>query len=255
MWVSIPMRPAILLLVTAVPLFCCAQSANLSVDQIVTRMEQVRAAERDQEPAYTVTRQYQLSAQGAPQPSSEVVAQVSFVPPGQKDYAIINSKGSERGAGIVRKVLAHEAEMAGNSQPHAVTSANYNFELLGRETLDGHDCYVLQLFPKRDAVELMRGKVWVDAANFDMLRVQGDTAKSPSFWLKKLNVTINYGHVNGIWLETSTQAVADVRFAGTHVLTAKELDVRRATVNARATNSVPRTHSDAVADTATWVAH
>ena len=62
--------------------------------------------------------------------------------------------------------------------------------------------------------------------SFDIRRIAGETAKSPSFWIKKLNVTLNYGEVNGVWLQTSTQAVADVRVAGPHVLTSRELDVQ-----------------------------
>ncbi len=258
-----PMRPAVVLslpilaMLAAVPVLCRAQSVGLSVEQIVRRMEQARAVERGHNPAYTVTRQYQLSAAGAPRPSSEVVAQVSFIPPSAKDYVIVKSEGNERGVGIVRRVLEREVSMATHTQPHDVSSANYDFALLGRETLDGHDCYVLQLTPKREAVELVRGKAWVDAGNFEVRRIEGDTAKSPSFWLKKLNVTINYGHVNGVWLETSTQAVADVRLAGTHVFTSKELNVETATLSARSTK--PRDQRPGrqhiVADTATWVAH
>jgi len=255
MWVSIPMRLMTLLVLAAVPLACGAQSGSLSLGQIVTRMERVGAVERNREPAYTVTRRYQLSAEGASEPSAEVVAQVTFLPPSQKDYAIVNSQGSDRGEKIVRKVLAHEASMAGDWQPHAITSANYDFALLGREMLGGHDCYVLQLSPKREAVELVRGKAWVDARTFEMLRVQGETAKSPSFWLKKVNITIDFGQVNGVWLETSTQAVADVRFAGTHVLSAKELDVRPATESARARkpHATAGNSESLEADTAAWV--
>jgi len=251
------MRLVVVSVIAAVPLACGAQSGGLSVDQIVTRMEHISAVERDHEPPYTVTRQYRLSAEGANQPSAEVVAQVSFVPPSQKDYAIVRSQGSDRGEKIVRKVLEHEASMAGNWQPHAITSGNYNFALLGREMLNGQDCYVLQLSPKRDAVELVRGKAWVDARTFHILRVQGETAKTPSLWLKKVNVTIDFGQVNGVWLETSTQAVADVRFAGPHVLSAKELDVRPATESARARKPRPEPASrdSLVADTAAWVAH
>jgi outer membrane lipoprotein-sorting protein len=63
------------------------------------------------------------------------------------------------------------------------SSRNYDFALLGRETIDGHDCYVLQLRPKRQTVELINGKAWVDAHDFALRRIAGVTAKSPSLWL------------------------------------------------------------------------
>lgn len=240
-----------------VPLLSWGQAQALRLDQILSRMNQVRADERDHGVAYTVTREYQLTAAGAAQADSEVVAQVNFTPPGAKDYTIVKSQGGDRGTGIVRKVLDQESSMAGHAQTHEVSPQNYNIALVGRETIDGYDCYVLQLSPKREAVELVRGTAWVDASNFELRRIAGKTAKSPSFWIKNLNVTINYGEVKGVWLQTSTQATADVRLAGPHVLTSRELDVRTATFDARA--QAPKVFTrrsntrHAVADAATWV--
>lgn len=241
----------------ALPLLGWSQTATLRLDQIVNRMQQARATESDRSVAYTVTREYRLNAQGSAKSDSNVVAQVNFVPPAEKDYTIVKAEGSGRGTGIVRKVLDHETSMATHSDGHELSPANYDFVLLGRETVDGHDCYVLGLSPKREAVELVRGKAWVDASSFNIRRIAGQTAKNPSFWIKNLNVTLNYGEVNGVWVQTSTQAVADVRVAGPHVLTSRELDVQRATFSARV--QVPgtirnrRSRSD-VASTATWVA-
>ncbi len=263
MRVSMPMRPAILvsLLLAAVSVLCPAQSSNLDVNQIVSRMAQVRAAERGHSPAYTVTRDYQLSSAGASQPTSEVLAEISFVPPGQKDFVIVKSQGSDRGTGIVHRILEHEASMASHWQPYELSSANYDFALLGREAIAGHDCYVLQLSPKRQAAELVRGKAWVDAQEFQVRRIEGETAKSPSFWIKNVQVSISYDAINGVWLETSTRATADVRVAGPHVLTSRELDVRTATFDARAkqpaapnSNVQRRNRQRLAADTATWVA-
>ena len=241
------------------PLFCRAQSENLNLEQVVSRMQQAREAEHDSSVAYTVTREYQLSAQGSGQADSSVVAQVSFVPPAAKEYNIVKATGSDRGTGIVRKVLDHETSMEGHAAAHELSPANYNFILLGRENINGHECYLLGLAPKRDAVELVRGKAWVDARSFQVRRIAGETAKNPSFWIKKLNVTLDYGEVNGVWLQTSTQAVADVRVAGPHVLSSREVDVQRATESAR--NHSParprsqRNHArQSVADAATWVA-
>ncbi|MGA2373192.1 MAG: outer membrane lipoprotein-sorting protein [Candidatus Korobacteraceae bacterium] len=257
-----PTRAAVLICASclALPISGWGQSNALTLDQILARMQQSEAQSRAQSVAYAVTREYQLSAAGARQPSSDVVVQVNFVPPSAKDYSIVQAEGSDRGTSIVRKVLDHEARMATQSDQHELSSRNYDFALLGRETIDGHDCYVLQLRPKRQTVELINGKAWVDAHDFALRRIAGVTAKSPSLWLKDLSININYGQVNGVWVQTSTRAIADVRFAGPHVLTSRELDLRPATFNARA-QAPPRSRNQrssgrrAVADTATWVAH
>jgi hypothetical protein len=237
---------------------CWGQSNNLTLDQILARMQQSEAESREQSVAYTVTREYQLSAAGARQPNSDVVAQVNFVPPSAKDYSIVKSEGSDRGTSIVRKVLDHEAQMAGHSDQHEISGRNYDFALLGRETVDGRDCYVLQLTPKRQAVDLINGRAWVDANDFVIRQIKGATAKNPSMWIKGLTLTLNYGQVNGVWVQTTTQAVADVRFAGTHVLTSRELEVRPASLSAQAQPRArphPRRNTRHISsETASWVA-
>ena len=118
---------------------------------------------------------------------------------------------------------------------------------------------MLQLTPKRNEPELVNGKAWVDAASFQVRRIEGTPAKSPSWWIHNLHVTINYGAVQGIWTQLATRAVADVRLLGTHILTSREVDLQTATVDAR--NRLPnrageqRSHTprQAIADSAVWV--
>jgi hypothetical protein len=222
-------------------------------------MQQAEAELHPQGVAYTVTREYQLSAAGEQQPNSDVVAQVNFVSSAATDFSITRSEGSDRGTGIVRKVLDHETQMASHPELHNLSPGNYDFALLAQEAVDGHRCYVLQLKPKREAVELIDGKAWVDADDFSVRKIQGRTAKNPSLWIKNLNLTINFGEVNGVWVQTSTQAVADVRFAGPHVLTSRELDVRLATISAQAqpparVHQQRRNNRHVITDSAAWVA-
>ncbi|HLI76579.1 MAG TPA: hypothetical protein VKV02_06500 [Acidobacteriaceae bacterium] len=202
-------------------------------------MQQSQAAARDHSVAYAVTREYRFSTPGSGRPSSEVVVQVNFVPPAAKDYSIVKTEGSDRGTSLVRKVLTHEVRMTSHPEQHEISRRNYDFGPLGRETLAGRDCYVLKLYPKREAVELIAGKAWVDAKDFSLRRIEGVTAKSPSFWVKELNVTVNFGHLNGVWLQTSTQAVAQIRFVGARLLTSRDLDVRPASLTARARPLMP----------------
>jgi outer membrane lipoprotein-sorting protein len=252
-----------LLLVTTL---CAAISAsgwcqprNLSVGEIVSRMQQAEDDARSRSVAYTVTRKYKLSSLHNQKPDSEVLAQINFVPPSQKDYTLHKVEGSDRGAEIVRKVLERESEMAGHADSHAVTSRNYGLSLIGQERVDGHDCYVLQLTPKRNEAELVSGKAWVDATNFQIRRIEGAPAKSPSWWIHNLHVTIDYGAVQGVWTQLATKAVADVRLMGTHVLTSQAVDLQTSTVDAR--NKPPyqagvhrtRVTRQTFADSAVWV--
>jgi hypothetical protein len=52
--------------------------------------------------------------------------------------------------------------------------------------------------------------------------------------LKKVHVKIVFGFVGGTWLQTSTEAMADVRIFGNHTLTAEIVDFRKTGVVAKA---------------------
>ncbi len=204
-----------------------AQVSNPDLNTIVQRMTAAQVAAHNNVKPYEVTREY-LYYQGdvKPQADSNVIAEVTYFPPDSKEFAIRNASGSSRGQHVVKKVLEHESQMAGQWQQSAIIDDNYKFSLLGEETLNGRRCFILGLEPRREAKELLKGRAWVDATDFRIRQVQGEPSKSPSFWIKKLNVTLNFAEIEGMWLQTSVSASADVRFLGKNVLSERDLNYR-----------------------------
>lgn len=236
------MRALILTTLTSLALLapgaiCSAETPQ--IDEIVQRMESAQAESRARMQAYSVHREYRLSGDDPDKTKSYVVAAINFLPPSRKDYKIQTSEGSGRGEKIVRKVLEHESKMAGQSAVAEVNSTNYDFTYAGEELVDGSRCFILNLSPRRETKELIKGRAWVDATSFLIRKVEGSPAKSPSWWIKQVTVTLHYREVDGLWMQHQTRAVAQVRFAGTHVLTARDLDVRTATTVARANGRTP----------------
>ncbi len=191
------------------------------VNTIVERMEQAQEENRTHTRAYTVTRDYKLFKRDPQHPDSEVVAELSFMPPDSKNFTITQANGSSRGEKIVRHLLETEKEQATQHNHNAITRTNYQFRYLGVETVSGCPAYVLQLVPKRHEKDLVDGRAWVDARTFLIHRIQGDLSKNPSWWLKAVHIDVEYGAVGGMWLQTSSQALADVRFFGEHTLDAR----------------------------------
>ena len=64
----------------------------------------------------------------------------------------------------------------------------------------------------------MRGQIWVDANTFRIRRIEGVPAKSPSFWLKNIHITLQFAQVGGMWVPVTFDAVATVRFFGEYTL-------------------------------------
>lgn len=192
------------------------------VNTIVSRMQTAMAG-RNHDRAYSVTREYMLVPEDAAK-SSKVVAEVNNIPSGKSDYSI--TSGSGQAEKVVRKVLDHETEAANQHSGAELTPANYEFAYVGSSAVDGHNCYILQLTPRHEGKEMIRAKLWVDADSFLIRQLQGSPTKMPSWWIKDLQVTLHYKDIDGLWLQDSTTAVAQVRIVGRHVLTSHDVDVR-----------------------------
>jgi hypothetical protein len=203
--------------------FAAAQS-TIDADSIVIRLEQVQAEARSSVRPYSVTREYKLIKDNKDE--SQVTAEVNFVPPHRKDYQIRTSLGSNQGSKVVKKILDHESEMTERWTETAITRDNYDFVALRQEVLRGRNCYVLHLTPRRESKELISGLAWVDASTFRIMKVSGSPSRSPSWWIKRLVITLEYGDVEGMWLQRSTIAQAEVRVVGRRTLTSRDLSYR-----------------------------
>jgi hypothetical protein len=151
-----------------------------------------------------------------------VLAEVSFVPPATKTYRIEKSSGSDRCEKIVRRILNKETEVV-SDESSQLTLANYDFQVLGRDRLDGRAYIVLGLTPKRKQESLIAGRAWIDAETYQIRRIQGKPTKSPSWWVKDVELTLEFGDVGGMWLHHATRAVAEVRLFGRRMLVARSL--------------------------------
>lgn len=209
-------------------------TSGVSLSSIVQQVETTQSEVRPEAP-YQIIREYRLLGAKSSGADAEVVAEVDFNPPASKGYNIRRWSGSARGKQVVERILDHEVETAASESLQTrtgLTRVNYDFSLVGESVLDGRPCYLLGLKPKRKEKDLILGKAWVDKNSFSVLRIEGETAKTPSWWLKSVHVTLAFGDLGGNWLQTSVEAVADVRFLGSHTLTSRILDYRGTDVTA-----------------------
>jgi len=205
-----------------------AQSGHVvpTVEVILTRMAQARAENRTQLRPYSVTRNYRLFDTEKLATRAEVIADLTFVPPDRKRYAILKANGMGLGEKIVRQMLEHETDIVKDYGATDLTAANYNFRFVREEELSGHHSYVLEMVPLRKDKTLLRGHIWVDSANYRLLRTEGVPGKAPSWWLRDSHIVLVYGEVGGMWLQTSSESTANVRFVGPHTMVAHDVDYK-----------------------------
>lgn len=197
-----------------------------TVETIIDRMAQARAENQSRSRPYIVTRDYTLFGQERQKSKSQVTAEVTFVPPAHKQYAIQQSMGSGLGEKIVRRMLAREADITKDYRSTDFSPGNYDFRFVREDDVEGQRCYVLELLPKRKDRNLVRGNIWVDVNTFLLRRTEGEPAKSPSWWLRNARMAFLYGDVGGMWLQTSAEATATVRILGQHTMVSRDMKYR-----------------------------
>ena len=157
---------------------------------------------------------------------AEVIADITFVPPDRKHYAIQQANGLGLGEKIVRQMLEHETDIVKDYGSTDLSPANYDFHFVREDELGGQRCYVLEMLPRRKDKTLLHGQVWVDTNTYLLHRTEGEPAKTPSWWLRDSRIVLDYGNVSGMWLQTASESTANVRFVGPHTMVSRDVEYK-----------------------------
>jgi hypothetical protein len=105
-----------------------------------------------------------------------------------------------------------------------ITLGNYSFERVGTDYINRRPAYVLALTPKTQNKYLVQGRIWVDAADYAIVRIEGKPAKNPSLWIKNVHFIHTYQKSGSFWLPASDRSVTDVRIFGATEVTIEYFD-------------------------------
>jgi hypothetical protein len=148
---------------------------------------------------------------------SEMLVRVRADQDGTKHFDVV-SEGGWKAANthVLRKMVESEAE---TSRPDMrsktkLKTENYDFEISGTELLLTRPTYVLEVIPKRKDKYLFRGRIWIDAEDYALVRAEGSPAKNPSFWTKSTHFVQIYYKSGPFWFPRSTQSVTEARIFG-----------------------------------------
>jgi hypothetical protein len=196
-------------------------AAQLSSAQIVEQMQihdQARARELKH---YHATRHYQVEYHGFPEDlAGGMVIEISFDAASGKNFRIVSQSGSnflcEK---VLKRAVDSEKEASQNKGSTALTPANYKFNLTGTETLASGPAYVLDVEPLVPSKFLYRGKIWVDASDFALAKMETHPSKSPSFWISRTMIQSTNAKTGGFWFPEKLRSETKVRIGGQAVFT------------------------------------
>jgi len=202
----------------------------MPAEQIVRRLQESNAERTAALDQFNGTRVYHLQYRGFPSDrDAEMVVNVTYDAPDAKKFSVVSESGPKFVIDhVFKKLLEGEQEAANeeNRRNSALTTENYDFTSAGYETTRDGAEYVLNLLPKTKNKFLYRGKIWVDAKDFAVVRIEGEPAKNPSWWIKNTEVKHRYVKVNDFWLPAENYTESVIRLGGRATLSIEYKDYK-----------------------------
>lgn len=169
---------------------------------------------------YTSQRHYHLEYKGFPHSADATIDVEAVYNAPSKSFRVVSQTGSQKLINhVLKKLLKGEQDAAGEQPRNALTPANYNFALLETTTENDRRLFVLRVEPKVPSKFLFRGKIWVDAEDYAVARIEAEPAQNLSFWIRNTQIRHFYSKVGEFWLPKQNITRTKVRLGGTAILT------------------------------------
>lgn len=129
-------------------------------------------------------------------------------------YAITAEGGSSYiRTKVLRAVLNGERDAVrhGETAVSALAPSNYTFEANG---IDADGLVSIRLLPRRRERMLVAGMMLLRPDDGALVRLQGRLAKSPSFWVKSVEIVRSYERINDVVLPVALESHAQLRMLG-----------------------------------------
>jgi hypothetical protein len=196
-------------------------TAALTSAQIVEQMQQQNQARSEGLKHFRAVRHYQVEYKGfGADLDAKMEVEVNYEAPADKSFRIVSQSGSKVLIDkVLKRLLETEKAAAKDQTSTALSAANYRFELVGSESIAGRPAYILNVEPLVQSKLLYRGKVWVDTADFAVVKIVAEPSQNPSFWIARTQIRHSYAKTGAFWLPEQNRSESKVRVGGTAVLT------------------------------------
>ena len=197
-------------------------SANEVLAKVMEHDNQRQIALR----GYTAARRYVLE-NVRHHKRAEMVVTVKCLGNGSKEFQTVSASGwSAARNHVFPKLLESESEasQAKFRDRSRIIPGNYSMQMVGRDCINGRPAYVITIAPKTPSKYLIEGRIWVDADEYAIVRIEGQPAKSPSFWIKSVHFVHTYQRRGSFWFPVFDRSVTDARILGATELTIEYFD-------------------------------
>ena len=202
--------------------------AGRSADDVIAKML-ARDAERQATlHGYTAMRRYVIEVPNHHK-RAEMVVRMTALPDNSKEFEVVSASGWDSARKhVFPRLLEAETEAArpGVRDRSRIIPENYSFEMVGTDSVRNRRAYVIAIEPKTQNKYLTRGRIWVDAEEFAIVRIEGQPAKNPSIWFKSVHFAHDYDKSGPFWFPVLDHSVTDVRVLGSSEMTIEYFDYK-----------------------------
>src|SRR5271165_1916253 len=215
-----------LLLVTATAFGASDGDSLPSADVVVARMLAHNVQRQSQLAGYRGMRRYVLENDRLNK-HAEMLVRAEGDADETKHFAVVSEQGWKSAQKhVLQKMLESEAE-ASSPETRLKTRLgpeNYEFHMVRATSLGDRMAYVIDVAPKRSEERLFQGQIWIDAQDYALMRVEGQPARNPSFWIYSVHFVHTYQKSGPFWFPASTESATQVRIFGSTTLTINYFD-------------------------------
>ncbi len=219
-------------------------AAPLTTDQVVEKMVEMNKQRAEALRSYTSIRVYHVENDKQTR-RADLVVKMTYHWPDQKEFTVLSESGSKflRNHVLKRLVKAEvESMRESERQRKEMDTSNYDFQLVGHQRTPNREFYVLEVVPKGKSKFLFQGKIWVDAQDFGIARMEGEPAKNPSWWITRVNIQHSYQKLGDFWLPARNETLSQVRIFGQSLLTIEYKDYEITEAQSLSATSTMRTN-------------
>ena len=220
---------AILLLMVPASALAASEGESLPTADVVVARMLARNAQRQKELAgYQGMRQYVLQNDRFHK-QADMVVRVQGDPDDTKHFEIVREEGWTGALKHVLHKMLETEEQASAPEMRTTTRLspdNYTFSMVRTALADDRMEYVIEVAPRRHDEHLFEGRVWIDAQDYALARVEGRPAKTPSFWIRSVRFVHLYQKSGPFWFPLSTESLTEARIFGATRLSINYFDYK-----------------------------
>ena len=228
----------------------CPATRTLSAQQpdgasVIQGIDAAVKARVDNVAGYTVTEHYAVfRGHDEAHPVAEMRVRTTYAKGTGKSYTVLSKSGSALIAKFVLDPLLENertVNQPGNVEHAWITSGNYQMKLKADDAqpIDGRQCLLLTIEPRRKAPNLIEGTLWVDAKDYSIVQIQGTATKSPSFLTGAAEVSRQYVNINGYSMATHAKAASNSSLLGQTIIKIDYVDYQLSLITGKSTSVNP----------------